>query len=33
MTNRYPKAFPAKRLFEKDYDEIFADLYAAQMKE
>jgi hypothetical protein len=30
MTNRYPKSFPAKRLFDDQYDEIFAGLYAAQ---
>jgi hypothetical protein len=30
MTNRYPKSFPAKRLFGKEYDEMFAGLYAAQ---
>jgi hypothetical protein len=29
MTNRYPK-FPAKKLFEKDYHEMFSDLYRAQ---
>jgi hypothetical protein len=28
MTNRYPK-FPAKKLFEKDYHEMFSDLYRA----
>jgi hypothetical protein len=30
MTNRYPKSFPAKKLFEKEHDEIFAPLYEAQ---
>jgi hypothetical protein len=30
MTNRYPKSFPARKLFEKDYDEMFSDLYRAQ---
>jgi hypothetical protein len=30
MTNQYPKSFPAKRLFDDQYDEMFADLYAAQ---
>jgi hypothetical protein len=30
MTNRYPQSFPAKKLFEKDYDEIFSDLHLAQ---
>jgi hypothetical protein len=30
MTNRYPSVFPAKKLFEKDYDEMFSALYAAQ---
>jgi hypothetical protein len=30
MTKRYPGSYPAKRLFEKEYDDIFSDLYAAQ---
>jgi len=30
MTNRYPKSFPAKKLFENDYHEMFSDLYRAQ---
>ena len=30
MINRYPKSFPAKKLFEKDYDEMFSELYRAQ---
>ncbi len=30
MTKKFPKAFPAKKLFEADYDEMFAALYAAQ---
>jgi hypothetical protein len=30
MTKQYPKAFPAKKLFEADYDEMFSALYAAQ---
>jgi hypothetical protein len=30
MTNQYPKAFPAKKLFEAEFDELFAKVYAAQ---
>jgi hypothetical protein len=30
MATRYPKCFPAKKLFEKEHDEMFADLYQAQ---
>jgi hypothetical protein len=30
MTDRYRTFFPAKRLFDKEYDEMFADLFAAQ---
>jgi len=30
MTYSYPKSFPAKRLFTKEYDDIFAGLYEAQ---
>jgi hypothetical protein len=30
MTNQYPKSFPAKRLFDDQYDEMFAALHAAQ---
>jgi hypothetical protein len=30
MTNRFPSSFPAKKLFEKEYDEIFSDLYRTQ---
>jgi hypothetical protein len=30
MTNRYPKSFPAKKLFEKDFDKMFSDLDSAQ---
>ncbi len=30
MVKRYPTAFPAKKLFEADYDEMFSALYAAQ---
>jgi hypothetical protein len=30
MTNRYPGSFPAKKLFGKEYREMFAGLYAAQ---
>lgn len=30
MIDRYPKSFPAKRLFDDEYDEMFADLFAAQ---
>jgi len=29
MTNRYPKSFPAKKLFEKDYHDMFSDLFRA----
>jgi hypothetical protein len=30
MINRYPQSLPAKKLFEKDYEEMFSDLYRAQ---
>ena len=30
MTNQYPKSYPAKRLFDDQYDEMFAALHAAQ---
>jgi hypothetical protein len=30
MTNRYPHSFPAKKLFEQEYEEMFSDLYRAQ---
>lgn len=30
MTKQYPKTFPAKKLFEAEYDKLFAPLYAAQ---
>jgi len=30
MTNRYPNSFPVKKLFEKDYDDMFSELYRAQ---
>jgi hypothetical protein len=30
MTHRYPQSFPAKRLFTKEYEDMFADIYAAQ---
>jgi hypothetical protein len=30
MTNQYPKSFPAQKLFEKDYDDMFSELYRAQ---
>jgi hypothetical protein len=30
MTKCYPKSFPAKRLFDTEYDEMFSNLYAAQ---
>jgi hypothetical protein len=30
MKKSYPKSFPAKRLFEKEHDEMFSALYAAQ---
>jgi hypothetical protein len=30
MIKLFPKSFPTKRLFEKDYNEIFDDLYRAQ---
>lgn len=30
MTDQYRTLFPAKRLFDKEYDEMFADLFATQ---
>jgi len=30
MTDRYPTSFPAKRLFSKEYNEMFTDLVALQ---
>jgi hypothetical protein len=30
MVNQYPGSFPAKKLFEKEYTEMFSDLYRAQ---
>jgi hypothetical protein len=30
MVKRYPQSFPARKLFDKDYDEMFSDLYSAQ---
>jgi hypothetical protein len=30
MTNRYPKSFPAKKLFANDYDKMFSDVHRAQ---
>jgi hypothetical protein len=30
MTKTYPKSFPAERLFQDEYDEMFSDLYRAQ---
>ena len=30
MTDGYPKSFPAKKLFAKEYDDMFSDLYTAQ---
>ncbi len=30
MTNSFSNYFPLKKLFDKEYDEIFSDLYAAQ---
>jgi hypothetical protein len=30
MIKHYPKSFPAKKLFEKEYDEMFSELHAAQ---
>jgi hypothetical protein len=30
MTAKYPKSFPAKKLFEKDYDDMFSELYRIQ---
>lgn len=30
MTNRYPKSFPAKRLFQDEYDAMFSELFLAQ---
>jgi hypothetical protein len=30
MTNRYPKSFPAKRLFQDEYDEMFSRIFRAQ---
>ena len=30
MSHQYPKSFPAKKLFDKEYDAMFSDLYRAQ---
>ncbi len=30
MIKSYPKSFPAKRLFQEEYDEMFSDLFRAQ---
>ena len=30
MIKNYPQSFPAKKLFEKEYDEMFSELHAAQ---
>jgi len=30
MTNRFSKHFPLKKLFDKEYDEMFSELFAAQ---
>jgi hypothetical protein len=30
MTNRYPNSFPTRKLFQKEYDDAFAPMYAAQ---
>jgi hypothetical protein len=30
MTKAYPKHFPARRLFDVEYEEMFANIYAAQ---
>jgi len=30
MTNRYSKSFPAKRLFQDEYDEMFSELFRTQ---
>ncbi len=30
MTNRYPQSFPARRLFGKEYDDMFSTLFEAQ---
>lgn len=32
MTKAFPKHFPAKRLFDAEYDEMFAKVYAAQQE-
>jgi hypothetical protein len=30
MTKSYPKSFPARRLFQEEYDEMFSELFRAQ---
>ncbi len=30
MTKSYPDSFPAKRLFQDEYDEMFSELFRAQ---
>jgi hypothetical protein len=30
MAASYPKSFPAKRLFQEEYDQIFSELFRVQ---
>lgn len=30
MTNTYAESFPAKRLFQKEYDDMFSELFRVQ---
>ena len=30
LVDRYPRAFPAKKLFEDEYESMFSELYRAQ---